>query len=272
MNRPATLLLTTIGSTLGLLALLGSSRVPFTPSGFVAQRQDVADWTYRRGPKAGRAFYFTRAAYSGGYGRRRGSWAWRTDFPKADIQFLIGVRRLTNIDAYEDSNPVRLDDPDLRRYPLLYALEVGYMDLTEAEVTGLRTYLQAGGMLVIDDFWGTWEWRNFEYQIRRVLPDRQIVEIPLDHPLLSAFYQIDSILQVPNVGQGRSGGPTWEQDGYQPRLLGIFDDKGRLLVIINWNTDLGDAWEWAEDPYYPLKFSNFAYQLGINMIVYGMSH
>ncbi len=271
MNRPATLLLTTIGSSLSLLAVLGLSGVPSTPNATTSQRQDFPEWMYAQRPESGRAFYFTRAAYTGDYSRR-GRWAWRTDFPKADIQFLIGVRRLTNIDAYEDANPVRLDDPNLRRYPLLYALEVGYMDLTEAEVTGLRTYLRAGGMLVVDDFWGTWEWRNFEHQIRRVLPDRPIAAIPLDHPLLSAFYDIDEILQIPNVGQGRVGGPTWEQDGYQPRLLGIYDDLGRLLVIINWNTDLGDAWEWAEDPYYPLKFSNFAYQMGINMIVYAMSH
>ena len=226
-------------------------------------------------PVPGRAFYFTRAIYTGqrrGFerGYRRGSWA--TDWPKADIQFLIGVKRLTNIDVYEYDNPVRLDDPNLRRYPFVYALEVGYMGLTEAEVAGLRGYLLAGGFLVIDDFWGSYQWANFEEQIGRVLPEFSIVDIPLDHPLLSAFYNIDEIVQVTNVGIGRRGGPTWERDGFKPELRGIFDDRGRLMVVINWNTDLGDAWEWAEDPWYPIKYSNFAYSLGINMIVYGMSH
>jgi hypothetical protein len=74
------------------------------------------------------------------------------------------------------------------------------------------------------------------------------------------------------VRQKRSGGPTWEQDGYEPHVLGIFDDDGHLMVVINWNTDLGDAWEWAEDPFYPLQYSNFAYEMGANLIIYGMTH
>ncbi len=218
----------------------------------------------------GHAFYFTRAMYTG---YRRGmSGSWAIDYPKADRQFLIGVRRLTRIEAYELENPIRLDDPELRRYPFLYALEVGYMSLTDSEVKGLRDFLLAGGFLVIDDFWGTWEWRNFESEMRRVLPEYPIVDLPLDHPLLDVFYDIEELRQVPNVQQGIQGGPTWERDGYEPRLRGILDDRDRLMVVINWNTDLGDAWEWAENPYYPLEYSNFAYQIGINMIVYAMSH
>ena len=221
-------------------------------------------------PSGQRAFYFTRAIYSG---FRPGFFeSWRIDYPKADRQFLIGLRRLTNIDAYERENPVRLDDPDLRRFPFLYALEVGYMSLSDAEVEGLRNYLLAGGFLVIDDFWGTYEWRNFESEMQRVLPGHPIVDIPADHPVLRSFYDISDIVQVPNVQQGMMGGRTWEKDGYEPAVRGIFDDKGRLMVLINWNTDLGDAWEWAENPYYPLKFSNFAYQMGVNVIIYGMSH
>ena len=216
------------------------------------------------------AFFFTRAAYTDFGGRRYG--AWSTDFPKADRQFLIGIKHLTILDAFERENPVRLDDPELRRYPFLYAVEVGYMALTEPEVRGLRDYLLAGGFLVVDDFWGTYEWHNFETQMARVLPEFPIVEIPHDHPLLQAFYNVDEVLQVPNIRLGRRGGRTWERDGYEPALRGIFDERGRLVVVINWNTDLGDAWEWAEDPWYPIRFANFAYQLGVNMIMYGMSH
>ena len=219
-------------------------------------------------------FYFTRAIYSSwsrGYGRRgRGSWA--PDWPKADVQFLWGLKRLTNIDAYEFDNPVTLDNPDLRRYPFLYMLEVGAMQLTPPEVEGLRDYLTAGGFLFVDDFWGTYEWQVFEHEIYRVLPNYEIVELPLDHALFSNFYVIEEILQVPNVGNGRSGYGTWEQDGYVPHVRAIFDDDGRLLVLINWNTDLGDAWEWAEDPWYPLAYSNFAYQMAVNAIIYAMSH
>ncbi|HEX7089485.1 MAG TPA: DUF4159 domain-containing protein [Longimicrobiales bacterium] len=217
-------------------------------------------------------FYFTRAQYTGvGRGwRRRG--AWSTDFPEADRHFVYGVRRLSYVDAYQLDNPVRLDDPRLRRYPFLYAVEVGHMALTDAEVEGLRSYLEAGGFLVVDDFWGPYEWENFEYNMRRVLPGRPIVDITLDHPLYSAFYQIDEVVQVPNIGNAWRGGPTWECHGCTPHVRGIYDDAGRLMVLIHFNTDLGDAWEWADDPRYPIRYSTYAYQVGVNMIIYAMSH
>lgn len=224
-------------------------------------------------PEIPHEFYFSRVAYSGygrGYYGRGRSWA--TDFPKADRQFLVVLKRLVNLDIYDMEHPVTLEDPGVRRFPFLYALEVGAMALTPAEAQGLREYLLAGGFLVIDDFWGTWEWENFETEIRRVLPEFSIVELDLEHPLFSAFYDIGEILQVPGVGRGRRGGPTWERDGYEPHVRGIFDDHGRLMVVINWNTDLGDAWEWAEDPFYPLRYSTYAYEMGVNMIVYAMSH
>ncbi len=217
-------------------------------------------------------FYFTRAAYTGvGRGWRR-SRAWATDFPKADQQFVYGVRRLSYVDAYQLDNPVRLDDPELRRYPFLYADEVGHMSLTDEEVRGLRSYLEAGGFFVVDDFWGPYEWENFEYNMRRVLPGRPIVDITLDHPLYSSFYQIDEVVQVPNVWNGRRGGPTAECYGCTPAVRGILDDDGRLMVLIHFNTDLGDAWEWADDPLYPIRYSTYAYQVGVNMIIYAMSH
>ncbi|HUG52929.1 MAG TPA: DUF4159 domain-containing protein [Vicinamibacteria bacterium] len=214
-----------------------------------------------------REFHFTRAVYTG-YWRRN----WAIDYPKADRQFLIGVKRLlSHLDVSEDENPVRLDDPELNRFPFLYAVEVGRMALSEPEVLGLRRYLQAGGFLVVDDFWGSQEWANFESEIRRVLPGCTIVDLPPDHPLFSAFYDIKEFLQVPNIGNAMAG-RTSERDGFTAYYRGIFDDKGRLVVAINANTDLGDAWEWAEVPEYPLKYSTFAYQMGVNLIVYAMSH
>src|SRR5262245_1545900 len=151
-------------------------------------------------------FYFTRAAYTGYWSRN-----WATDYPKADRQLMVGVRRLlTHLDASPEEHPVRLDDPDLNRFPFLYAVEVGRMALTEPEVAGLRRYLLAGGFLVVDDFWGTREWANFESEIRQVLPGCTIVDLPRDHPVFSAFYDIREFPQVPNVGNAQ-GGPTWEK-------------------------------------------------------------
>jgi len=219
---------------------------------------------------AGFAFYFTRAVYSDFAGWGRPSWA--TDCPEADQHFVFGLKRLTNIDAFDLQHMVSLEDSALRNYPFLYAVEVGRMALTDTEVEGLRTYLLAGGFLVVDDFWGTREWATFAGEMERVLPEYPIVELPMDHPLLDTFYQIDTVLQVPNVRQGRWGGPTWEKDGYIPHLRGILDSEGRLLVLISWNSDLGDAWEWADDPYYPILYSNYAYRLGVNLVLYGMTH
>jgi len=225
-------------------------------------------------------FYWTRAVYSGasrGWGGRGGrgggrGGSWATDYPKGDRQFLVVLKRLVRLNAYDWENAVELTNPDLRRFPVLYAVEVGRMDLTDPEVEGLRSYLDAGGFLIVDDFWGSREWAQFEYNMDRVFPDRSIVDLPLDHPIFSAYYDIEQIKQVPNINNGAGGYQTHERDGYVPYVRGITDDKGRLMVVINWNTDLGDAWEWAESPYYPLEYSTFAYELGTNMIVYGMSH
>ena len=226
----------------------------------------------QRPPPEWHEFYFTRAAYNSysGWGRRSRSWA--TDFPKSDRQFLTVLQRLTNLDAFSYENAVLLTDENIRRYPFLYALEVGYMSLSPGEIEGLRDYLKAGGFLVIDDFWGTQEWMQFEYQMSLVFPNHPIIDLDLEHPVFSTFYDIDEILQVPAYGRGRWGGGTSERDGYVPYVKGILDDDGRLMVIINWNTDLGDAWEWAERPDYPVQYSTFAFQMGVNMIVYAMSH
>lgn len=220
--------------------------------------------------RAGHEFYFTRGIYTG-VNRfwDRGTWA--VDFPKADRQFTFGLRRLTSIDAYEGDHAIALDDPQLARFPFLYILEVGYMSMTEAEATSLRRYLLAGGFLFVDDFWGSWEWGNFEAEIGRVLPEYRIREIPTSHPVFHTVYDIDSVVQVPSVRIVR-GGPTWEQDGFVPYVRGIFDENGRLMVLVNWNTDLGDAWEWVDNPFYPIEYSNYAYQLAVNAIVYAMSH
>ena len=256
------------GPVADLASVADPASAPASNSAPVRFAAPPPEW--RPNPEEWHEFYFTRAAYSSfGRGGRRGSWA--TDYPKADRQFLTVLRRLTNLDAFAYENAVLLTDERLRRFPFLYALEVGYMSLSPEETTGLRDYLKAGGFLVIDDFWGTREWAQFEYQMRQVFPNRAIVDLEMDHPVFSTFYDIEEILQVPAYRRYYYGGYS-ERDGYEPQVKGILDDDGRLMVMINWNTDLGDAWEWAEQPDYPLDRSTFAYQMGVNMIVYAMSH
>ena len=227
-------------------------------------------------PNPHRNFYFTRGAYSSGmrgFGRGGG---WATDFPKADRQFLYVMERTLGWDLFGCENPIALDDPNLRRFPFLYMLEVGRMGLTPPEVEGLRNYLLAGGFVFIDDFWDTSEWANFEREIRQVLPGHSIVEIPDDHLIFRIIYPIEEVLQVPNQGAGATGNPAYYGECYRsactPTLRGIFADDGRLMVLIAHNTDLGDAWEWAEQPYYPYDRSNYAFSLAFNIIAYSMAY
>jgi hypothetical protein len=234
----------------------------------------VADYQARQAFSADQKheFYFTRAIYSdyrGGF-RRRG--AWDTDYPKADEQFLAVLGRLAReLDSYPDDNAMPLEDPNLRLFPFLYAVEVGAMALSQGEVQALRSYLQAGGFLIVDDFWGSYEWQNFEENIRRVLPEYEIIDLPISHPIFHTYYEIEEVLQVPNINNGCRGGPYSEGDGYVPAVRAILNEKGRMLVLISWNSDLGDAWEWMERDCYPLRMSTYAYQLAVNTIIYAMT-
>ena len=219
----------------------------------------------------GPEFTFARMVYTG-----LGPWgyykAWNTDWPKSDRQFILGILRLTNIRAAEEEKTIELTDPEIFRYPFLYSVECGHWNLTESEVLGLREYLKRGGFLFCDDFWGTREWENFQQNISRVLPEARISEIPLNHPVFHSYYDISQLVQIPNVGLALYDTRTYEQDGFVPHCRGIFDQDDRLMVIINWNTDLGDAWEWADLPGFPTRFSTYAYKIGINAIVYAMTH
>jgi len=246
------------------LAPPAALRAPITP---LAPPQQY----YAPAPAGNHAFYFTRGIYSSysGWGRRGGG-SWSVDYPKSDRQFNIVLRRLTNIDSYLEPHAVALDDPALLRYPYVYILEVGRIALSPGEISNLRDFLLKGGFLFVDDFWGN-EWYPFEDAMRQVLPEYPIEPLPLDHEYFHAFYSVDEVLQVPNVSNARAG-ITSECGGCYPEVYGIFDDERRLMVVINWNTDLGDAWEWAERPDYPVKYSTYAFEVGVNAIIYAMSH
>ncbi|MBX2878471.1 MAG: DUF4159 domain-containing protein [Granulosicoccus sp.] len=221
-------------------------------------------------------FYFTRGIYSDDFsiGDELGG-SWSIDYPKADRHFILALERLSIIDVSPTEYAIKLTDPQLRQLPFIYALEVGAMQLDEAEIDALRDYLLAGGFLFIDDFWGSWAWDSFAQQMKKVFPNREIVEIPITHPIFRVVYDVEEIKQVPNLHNGiefERSGISHEDDGKIPHVRGIFDDEDRLMVLINWNTDLGDAWEWADNPNYPSHFSMHAVQLGINVVIYAMTH
>ncbi len=230
-------------------------------------------------------FTFVRVEYDSFGGRGRGGWGgwqrWATDWPDSDLNFSFRLQQLTSIKVNPDPITLRLTDPRLADYPFIYLIEPGALSFSNEEVQALRKYLLSGGFLMVDDFWGDYEWQNFHEQIKRVFPDREPEELPLDHEIFHCVYRLKEKPQVPSIQaawNGREQGITWEWGhGGNTRdvhFKGLFDDKGRLMAIICHNTDLGDGWEReGEDPWYFKEFSEKkAYPMGINIITYAMTH
>lgn len=216
-------------------------------------------------------FSFARLVYNGlipTYSKN-----WFTDYPEGDKTMIEIIKRLTKIDIAPEGRAISICSRDLFNYPFVYSAEGGQMVLDTSDALKLKEYLNRGGFWMIDDFWGTFEWNQFEREIKKIFPDREIVDIPTDHPIFHVFFDIDKVIQVPNVGYAYcSGCPTWEEDGYEPKVRGIFDEQGRLVILIFFNTDTMDALEWANDQNYPHHFSAYAYKIFVNSIIYAMTH
>src|SRR5262245_27149270 len=200
-------------------------------------------------------------------------WGWATDYPGADCKFMGGIHRLTGLPVYTHPNVVEIMDPDLFKFPYFYIVEPGGLYLDEQEAARLREYFARGGFLHVDDFWGLWQRANFEAQMRKVFPNRPMVQLALSHEVFHTFFDIDSVIQVPNVNNGCSGAPTWQSaDDKVPRIYGISDDSGRLMVVVTYSSDLGDAWEYMDLDCYPEMYSGAAYRMGLNFMIYAMTH
>ena len=235
---------------------------------------DKAEWTFARlmypPANVGRYGYGT-----GGY-RFRGAWqlgrsSWTTDYPRSDRHFSAAMRRLTRVHSRSAEQPVNLDEGDQYDWPFLYAVEVGHWDLTDAQARSLREFLLRGGFFMCDDFHGTREWQIFEASMRRVFPDREIVDLENGNPIFHTIYDLDDRYQVPGAQYIRSH-RLYESDGVKETWRGIFDDKGRLMVAITFQSDIGDSWEWADAPYYPAHYAALGIRIGVNYVLYAMSH
>jgi hypothetical protein len=198
---------------------------------------------------------------------------WTIDYPRSDRHLLAGIRRLTRINTRSVEQIVDLDgEDDVYNWPIMYAVEVGYWNLTDEQAAQLRDYLLRGGFFMCDDFHGTIEWENFVASMKKVFPDRPIVELDNKDPIFHVIYDLDDRFQVPGAQYLFPPHSLHEYDGFQARWRGIYDDHGRVIVAICHNMDLGDAWEWSDDPKYPEKFASLAYRIAVNYFMYDLTH
>ena len=239
--------------------------------------QRTANWGYQPIESHEKAeFYWSRLSYTTTYmsyefsgSGRRGSWS--QDYPKADRQFLIAMKRLTRIQGRPVEQVVNLDSDEIFDYPWIYAVQVETWSFTDEEAKRLREYLMKGGFLMVDDFHGTEDWENFMRGMRQVFPDRPVEDLQDKDEIFHVLYDMDDRFQVPGEQYIRSG-RTYEKDGYVAKWRAIRDDHGRIIVAICHNMHLGDAWEWADDPEYPEQFASMAFRVELNYVVYGMTH
>lgn len=227
-------------------------------------RQDLA------GPTYDGEYHFVRIAFQsgrgsrGGFGRRRGGAMWAHDYPRADQNFLAILDETTNIVTRRSaSNVYTFLDDDLLRNPIAYIVEPGFWNPGDEEVERLGEYLRKGGFLMVDDFRGGRELANLEFHLKRALPELDMLQVTEAHEIFDSFFRIVPQDVVPPYG------------GYPPAWYGIYEDNDvtkRLMVIINANNDMAEYWEFSDYGYYPIDLANEAYKLGVNYVVYAMTH
>jgi hypothetical protein len=230
--------------------------------------QQPGEWAFAR-------LMFPPGPLDGYRGRFDGDWRhglslWTQDYPRADRHFSLALRRLSRIHVRSVEQPVSLEDGDeVFNWPWLYAVQVGEWGLPENQAQVLREYCLRGGFFMADDFHGIEEWQEFEQRIRYAFPERPIVEIDDNDPIFHTVYDLNDRYQVPGQAHLARG---YKNNGVGAHWRGIYDDRGRVMVAISYNSDLGDAWEYADDPYYPEKFSGLAIRVGVNYVIYSMTH
>jgi hypothetical protein len=238
--------------------------------------QEKTEWVYARlmYPEHPNAILARRVRWGMPFNWLEGGTSWTQDYPRADRHFAQALRRLTRISVRSVEQPVNPDDTDdFFNWPWMNAGEMGDWKLTDAQVVTVREYLLRGGFLMLDDFWGPEEYARFDETMKAIFPDRPVVDIDSKDPIFHSVYNLDDRFQV--LGdwcvhfsmqcQQRAVGTT-------AHWMGVYDDKQRLMVMISFNSDIGDAWELADGPQYPEKMAGLAIRIGVNYVVYAMTH
>lgn len=250
---------------------------------------DLANWAVSK-EVPNDVFTFARLRYpsyndgGGGFGRRRGrgGGGWRVDYPDSDMNFSFRLQQMTSLQVNPNAAVVDIEPGQLRHYPFLYMLEVGQIDLQDEQARALRDYMLNGGFILVDDFWGTDEWDTFYRAFKQIWPDREFVELELDHEIFHSVFDLKVKPMIPGISvamqQHRGGGSRfyeWYKPGAETvHYRAVYDDQKRMCMLVCWNTDMGDGWEEeGTDPWYFREFSEkYAYPMGINIIYYAMTH
>lgn len=261
--------------------LLAAALLVAAALGNTADVPPPPDVPYVNAPYNGR-FTFARVKFNPSrWGPGRYEWGldlkWNHDYPRADEHFLKILQETTTIDPNLEAVIVGFDEPILFDYPIVYVSEPGYWTLNEKETAGLRAYLKKGGFVIFDDFFGR-DTLVLEERMREVLPEARFIEIPMDHPVWDTFFKIDDLPRGRGGGGGRGSlgrGFGYGGRGAPSTYQGIFEDNDptkRLMVIANYNADIGEFWEWSDTGYAPIDLSNEAYKVGVNYMIYGLTH
>ena len=237
----------------GIIDIDGERFLPENP-------REKAEWTFAR-------FHYDLNSQFGSFHFQR----WAADYPKSDRQFVVGVRRLTRLHVRSTEHVIDAKSDDIYDWPWLYVEDAGAWHMTEEQAARLREYLLRGGFLMVDDSHGDYEWQNLFAGLRMVFPNRPIEDLKNQDEIFHVFYDLDDRVQIPGT-RFIWGRRQYTPDSAIPVWRAIRDDKGRIIVAICHNSDVGDAWEWADSPRYPERAASLAYRIGINYILYGMTH
>ncbi len=211
---------------------------------------------------------------------------WQADCSDSDPHFISAIKRMTRININSDSQSISMLDAAIFDYPAIYMVEAGFASFTEFEAERMREYLLRGGFLLVDDFHGSYQWNKFRNWMNQIFPDREIVDLPRDHEVFHVHFDIENFVQIPGLrALCLNEGATWERpmsktggviesntSRQDPAWRAILDDEDRVMVMINYNVDLGDAWEHADMEEYKSQYTSTAYRLGVNYLIYGMTH
>jgi hypothetical protein len=222
---------------------------------------DKAEWIFAR-------FHYDSGGEFAGF---RGFQRWAADYPKSDRQFIVGVRRLTRLDTRPTEEVVDANSDDIFNWPWIFVEDPGAWRVSQTQAARLREYLLRGGFIFLDDTHGDVEWEYLMDGVRMIFPDRPVEELADKDELFHVLYDLDDRFQIPGT-RFIWGNRRYTADSAVPKWRGIRDDKGRIMVAICHNSDVGDAWEWADSPRYPERATSLAYRIGINYIVYAMTH